>query len=593
MPTKRTFDEIDAAAERIGVLGSPSATTGITADIMGHSVDKKLVGALTYFTFPQSGRRHCALGQITEIMLKNPWVEGATMRSLIRDRGRVDPLTGRQDTHTATMTIGAVFAEDGTSFEQSQMGTIPATGTDVKLVDNPLLDHLLKDQGDLIVKIGRIYGTQTHFPAWFRHFGGDAGGANEAYHFGIFGKTGSGKSTLAEIMMLGFATHPEMTIIVLDPQNQFYKEFGEGSEARRFVEDTLHRDLTRLNVRNLWLTDNPKTFDLFLALLDKSEFYSELLIRHPDNRANASREIQRILLKPAKANLDALTTSGQIKTWELHKKEVFDRVWAGLGTPEVLGRIYSGERYQERVAGAIAGADKDRMFDLWQSVANLFTKEGRSDAHSLSDVADSILNTRHGSFVVVDLSEESAPREMFWNEEVKFRVLRRLIEEIVARAEDEYRKDARVNALVFLDEAHRFAPREAPNPESELAPLKNRLADAARTTRKYGLGWCFISQTLHSIDRELAEQLRVYIFGYGLGWGAELRALEDFVAGTDGIRLYQTFRDPETSVRDKQYPFMVTGPFSPLSFSGAPLFFTALQWPNEVIPQLAAKVRPS
>ena len=174
--TQRTFDEIHSDGERMGVIGSPSETSGIKVDILGHSVDRRLVGALTYFVFNQEAKRHCALGQITEITLRNPWVEDATMRSLIRQKGRVDPITGRQDTHTATMTIGAVFAEGSDGFEQGELGTIPATGTEVKEVGNELLDRLLAKQEEVIYKIGRIYGTNTYFPAWFRHFGEGKGG---------------------------------------------------------------------------------------------------------------------------------------------------------------------------------------------------------------------------------------------------------------------------------------------------------------------------------------------------------------------------------------------------------------------------------
>jgi hypothetical protein len=586
MAQRKTFQEIDAAAERVGVIGSPSSTAGITADIMGHSVDKKLVGALTYFTFQQGGKRHCALGQVTEILLKNPWVEGATMRSLIRDRGRVDPLTARQDTHTAALSLGAVFSEGPTEFDQAQMGTVPPTGTDVKLVDNPLLDHLLADQVGLICKVGRIYGTQTLFPVWFRHFGQGKGGADETYHYGIFGKTGSGKSTLAQVMMLGFAAHREMTIIVLDPQGEFSRQFKEGKPAREFIEKVIGRRPILVNVNKIWLNDNPKTFSLFLELLERSRFLDQLVIRHPDNRAHALAEIRKLLIKPPKPTLDEPDATGSPRTCDIHERKYFDRVWNGLSTEQVQKRIYSGEKYSQRIADQIAVLDRDDVFAIWQQVARLFTATGRPGSLSSNELADSVLDTKRGSFIVVDLSEESAPDDLFWDEQVKFRVLRKLIDDIVLRGEDEFKAERKVNTIVFLDEAHRFAPREDPDPESELARLKHLLADAARTTRKYGIGWCILSQTLHSIDRELAEQLRVYVFGYGLGWGAELRALEDFVAGTEGIRLYQTFRDPETSIRDKAYPFMVIGPFSPLSFSGAPLFFTALHFPEESLNEL-------
>lgn len=43
------------------------------------------------------------------------------------------------------------------------------------------------------------------------------------------------------------------------------------------------------------------------------------------------------------------------------------------------------------------------------------------------------------------------------------------------------------------------------------------------------------------------------------------------------------FRDPQSSLGEKEYPFMTIGPISPLSFSGTPLFFTALKYPKDFL----------
>jgi hypothetical protein len=107
--------------------------------------------------------------------------------------------------------------------------------------------------------------------------------------------------------------------------------------------------------------------------------------------------------------------------------------------------------------------------------------------------------------------------------------------------------------------------------------------DSVRTTRKYGLGWMFISQSLASLDYEILRQIRLYFFGYGLSWGGDRRVLEELVGRGSHIQLYQSFRDSQTSAiyGSKEYPFMVYGPISPLSSSGAPLFFTALHYADE------------
>lgn len=128
-----------------------------------------------------------------------------------------------------------------------------------------------------------------------------------------------------------------------------------------------------------------------------------------------------------------------------------------------------------------------------------------------------------------------------------------------------------------------LAPREHPETEI-LQQIKKSLIDAVRTTRKYGLGWMFISQTLSSLARDIINQIRVYFFGFGLGWGLERQALLELIGGADqALRLDQMFKDPQSSLGKKEYPFMSIGPISPLSFSGSPLFINALNFSEEFL----------
>ena len=132
-------------AERLDVVGSPSSTVQLTLDILGSAVTRKLVGELALFRFLQDTNIHYALGQITEIQLRNIWHEDPTMRSLIRQRGRVDAVSERQDTHLGQMVISAVFREGGQAgYEPGILGTVPSTGTPIHLVDDSVLDELLR-----------------------------------------------------------------------------------------------------------------------------------------------------------------------------------------------------------------------------------------------------------------------------------------------------------------------------------------------------------------------------------------------------------------------------------------------------------------
>ena len=142
--SNQTLSQLVDQAERIGVIGSPSSTTELALDVLASAVDKKLVGELALFRYIQDGLDHYALGQITEITLRNTWHEDSTMRSLIRQRGTVDAVSERQDTHQGEMIVSAVFSDQNGQYRPSNLGTVPATGTYTQLVDDPVLDTLLK-----------------------------------------------------------------------------------------------------------------------------------------------------------------------------------------------------------------------------------------------------------------------------------------------------------------------------------------------------------------------------------------------------------------------------------------------------------------
>lgn len=108
---------------------------------------------------------------------------------------------------------------------------------------------------------------------------------------------------------------------------------------------------------------------------------------------------------------------------------------------------------------------------------------------------------------------------MFWNDKIQSLVIKRLLDALNSTAEYYYLQGQILNTLVIIDEAHRLAPRELPRDDEAARGVRSVLVDAARTTRKYGLGWLFISQTLSSLDIEIIQQMRIFFFGFGLGLG--------------------------------------------------------------------------
>ncbi|HEY8419126.1 MAG TPA: ATP-binding protein [Clostridia bacterium] len=571
-----SIKSINAKAEKIGTIGSPSSTTEISLDVLGTATNKKLVGELAYFSFLQDGKDNYAMGQITEIQLRNQWLEDPTMRSLARQRGQVNPISGQQDTHLGQMTISAVFSDNGDdTYSPSILGTVPSTGTWVNLATNEFLDTILHQYKDEIFYLGKVFGSSPKLPMWFKHF--DKGGAGEAYHIGIFGKTGSGKSVLAKMIMLAYSRNRNMAIFVIDPQGEFAKDCKGQTISNSFylpLKELLKKNGKQVlvyNINDLVLDDK----NLFKEILMQSKFFEKLTITHPAKKEIAINEI-----------LDKCNKS-KIELKKLYEERVFNDIWRYLGEEHVQKIIFQSTEPRQRLKEAYTRINEDinelkNIYEkYWRPICLLFTNEvnsGREGAKTIGSlIYNQVFNESRSEKPVVIISLTKEQINIFWNERIQAMIIKRLLDLINYCAENKYKNNQSFNTLVIIDEAHRLAPREKID-DDIIASVKNTLKDAVRTTRKYGLGWMFISQTLSSLDKEIIDMLRIMFFGFGLALGTEFIALKELVGGDkNSLKLYQSFTDPHSAFdsNNKQYSFMSVGPVSPLSFSGSPLFFTA------------------
>lgn len=575
------IEQLISTSEKIGTIGSPSSTSELSLDILGTAVGKKLVGELAFFRFFQDGKPHYALGQITEVQLRNIWLEDPTMRSLARQRGQVNPVSGQQDTHLGNMTVSAVFSDNGNRFEPSILGTVPATGTFIYLATDDILDRLLEQYRKEIFYLGHVYGSKPKLPLWFKHFGTGAHGAGEAYHIGIFGKTGSGKSVLAKMILLAYARYSDMAIFIIDPQGEFSKD-ARGEMRTEGFSLNLSKALSHLkknvivkSVRNLVLD----RWILFSEILYESLFFERLSIPEGENRRIASEVLAEKLQEK------------RVRLEDLHKPESFNYAWETLGDSNVQMLFYRSQESRNRFNTVYKKANRDEFYkNFWLPVTELFKKD-RPNAVSVDELIKETFKMQEVNLfgiqrpvVIVDLSKEMATG-LFWSDTIQALVIKRLLDGLTYLAERAYQENRFLNTLVILDEAHRLAPREKIENEKQDS-VRLSLLDAVRTTRKYGLGWMFISQTLSSLHKEIISQLRIFFFGFGLSLGSEFMSLKEIVGGDpNALKLYQSFRDPHCAfdLASRQYSFMTIGPVSPLSFAGTPLFFTAFNTPEEFL----------
>ncbi len=561
-------------AERVGTLGSPSSTGTLSVEILETAVSKKLVGEMILFNFIQDSKEHFGLGQINEVILKNKWLEDPTMRALARRRGNVNQVSGMQDTHRADVMVSAVFGLGEKGFEPSVLGTVPPTGTMLHLVNDEILDLLLNRYKNEIFYLGRIYGSETKLPMWFKHFGTGPAGAGEAYHIGVFGRTGSGKSVLAKMITLAYARHADMGIFILDPQGEFALGLGDGAPGIKSMGNVLCKPVLRklgreavvYDIENILLQD----WYLFTHFLKEFGFFSDLGIKYEDYQEIAADYLE-----------DFLRDSGTVSFQNLSEETLLDVL---NYLYRVAEKIYAGKAGYDRVRSNVDELKQkmeegtfSRTQRTWNTVIRFFKwSSGKKTPAQI--INDHVLTTEKKPVVVIDLSKKAeGVSEISWNESIKPLIIGTFLGALVREAENHYKEGKSLNTLVVIDEAHRFVPSgrlENRNSES----VRRTLIDAVRTTRKYGLGWMFISQTLSSLDREIVEQLRISFFGFGLSMGSELRSLTEIIGGSQSaMNLYQSFRDPHSSfdLESRQYSFMTVGPVSPLSFAGTPLFFNA------------------
>lgn len=562
----------------VAVVGSPSTNTELTLDILDSSTSARLVGALVGLTWrqsepPQSDNPPLAavLGQITSVEMRNRWHEDQTFKNIIKSNSKLPSITPAQDTRTAVMKIGGCFVRnaDG-SYSHGDIGSVPSTGTDVNLVQQHFLDSVLDFCKDDLFRLGRAYGSHVAFPMWFKHFGSGEHGVGEAYHIGIFGKTGSGKTGLAKMLLAAYARHRSMGVLVIDPQGEFSYEVSgnpigeQGLNLLDILQNRLKRRVIQLSISTIRLDD----WKLFEELLVGSRFFDvELGVRGETQRFAAINTLMRELRRNYR--IDQLMTEACARdSLNVLRKNA--------------KRIYSSPPFADKLRNDLSGLSGEGFSDfynrLWQPITELFSSRGNKFA--LNEIVRGLVDpsNQHKPLVVVDLSSQSGIQR--WSETLQNRVISHLASAIITESSKTLGDTQNTaNTLVVLDEAHRFVPSGGEAQlDDQARELRSGLKRAVRETRKYGVGWMFISQTMQGLDMEVLMQLRAMFLGHGLAFGLEFRRLQELAGGDDeSMTLYRSFRDPQSAIdtQSKEFPFMAIGPISPMPFSGKPMFFTA------------------
>ena len=398
-------------AEQIGVVGSPSDTTEITLDILENAENSRIRGQMVYIVLPHDKCRIAVIGQISRVETQNRWHEDMAFRGIIKRQGELPHLSGRADVRTATLTVQAAFSVDisddtGEEFCQEDMlGTSPGTGAKVYLVRDDVLNALLEKHAHELVYLGKVFGAKVKMPFTLKHFGKGAGGAGEAYHIGVFGKTGSGKSGLAAYMLLAYSRHREMGLLFIDPQGQFSND--------KDLPFPLHQAIraTGRTVKVYHLATGVRLradANAFADLLRKSQFYRFLGIKNPEN--------QEVAVEVMYANVRKALTESGAKIEEAPSDLMRRTLMLIASDSKALERIYTGkerrEQLAERLRTILMDAEEfDDCLKTWRTALDLFQKVDSAGnvREPLWNIVNSVISANEADtqpMVFLDISGE-------------------------------------------------------------------------------------------------------------------------------------------------------------------------------------------
>lgn len=551
---------LESDNEPLGVVGSPSSSFEAIVDIKEVSEESKLLGELVCFQVSESNNQVLVLGQITEIETRNRWHEEPSFKGIIKRHGNLPNLSGVADNRIAKINVQSSFILTSDSSQAHKLANSPSTGTPVKKVSNAIMEELMEQYEGQLVCLGTAYDTDVKVPFWFKHFGSPSdGGGGDAYHIGVFGRTGSGKTATAASMILGYTRNREsMSILVLDPQEQFYEDnnvLPDGASFKGAIEQTgMNFDKYRV----------PED----IALPNDAKLFSELLLNYNFVRKAFGLHTSEKRMLMAESIQGYITgrmndPNFVIGDYASDLLEALIKNFNDERNEKYLKNVYSSGQYLNNLKRRIAdmaesGVDSGTK-EIWTYVCNLF----KSDKKKLAQVVESVVGEPN-NLIVLNISGRHAASGM---ESLQTLFIKIIEDAVKKRGAELYAQGDQANCLVVLDEAHRFI--STYNYDQEIKDLTTSIIDAVRTTRKYGIGYMFITQTIDSLHEEIRRQIRIFAFGYGLTSGSEFRKIKDIINDDTGAKFYRSFIDPSSN---HKFPFMFYGPISPLSFTGTPLF---------------------
>lgn len=559
----------------IAIIGSPNSTTTFTVDILETARDRALDHAWVIFEvferFNGKVYRKRALCQLGGIVTRNRWHEDPVIRAVIKHHGALPALSGDSDLISAQLTALGVFLLDDNNRvrRRTTLCTPPPSGTPVFPADALSLQDLVHTEPGIFYS-GQSPGDGLPVPLTLRDFGRtEEGGFGEAVMMGIFGQTRSGKSIFAAQLLAGFAANPKMGLLVLDPQGEFGRDRFAAGDHR--VDFSIKRLLESLNTpREVVITNTDEVAlegaEAFTEMLRRGGFFHSLGFKGAGKEREASERLATLLSDLT----DAEGKRRPIRDLRTSDLTTLVRELARFADVIYASRPGTTPGEGQRAMDVLARFDLDReqLKRIWLQSLAAFRTDGQRVPLSL--LIQRVLTDR--AVVVLSFSQEHG------SDSVPHFLLNEILTRLRHVIHRGFHQGQTSNALVVLDEAHLFAGEHA-SENNDGSRTRTLLAQSVRMTGKYGVGWFFITQTLHDFDKTILRQLQVKIFGQGFKVGADREFVETEL-GKEGFARYCSLPDPK---RTGRYTFMVTGPIVALGSLGTPLVIQSFRSSDDLI----------
>lgn len=563
--------------EPVGSITSPCETGRYRMVLRDYAATVQIEGSLVTLDYTEldseaQAVKKTVLCQVSRMRSQNIHHENRILGALLRERGRIPGLSGFADHKEVDLLPMDTILVDKDVHQLPR--NIPPMGTDIRFASIQDVRNFSGHHQSLF-NIGYLYETKVPVGLMLKHFGPGDDGWGDAHMLGVFGVSGSGKSVMAASIIAGFAARHEMGMLIVDPQGQF-SGFEMGKDARRWswrLDEAFRlvgrgSDVTVVNIGKIAL-ESPT---LFAHLLMKYKFFDLLGILGPDKKERTQQELAIFLSEWLRVNKEEGRTLGDIN-WD---PEIAEKIC-------YMGAItYAESNKYEKLLKALEDMPykKVRAGTIWEKVRLMFARP-----YKITELLDDVLIKRR--IIILNVDAEDDIKDLYCSEILDG--IRRKAETIYRIKQGEYwrgdpvkeYKDIHTNALIVIDEAHRFAPQTTNSGSSdEQSRMLESLKDAIRTTRKLGVGWCYVTQSIANFNKDIFRQIQTKILGVGIGTGADNEHLESaFNKDSDLIERYRNLPRPITT---GVFPFAIVGELVALGNGSRALFVSAPKTQKEL-----------